>query len=211
MLDLGADVLCVVELTPAIHAALQVAEGARLPEHSCAEVRNGSGGTGLWSRWPLEDARVVDVGYAIVAARVRALRATVAAVHAVAPARPRYTPSWWQAFDAVHELAGQAGGPFVAAGDWNATMGHGPLRELVAAGRVRDAHVDAGRPYARTWPSTLPTALLDRVLVSPRIAVRSIREHRLPGTDHHAVAADLTVATSDTGDDGDDDSGGRSV
>lgn len=189
---LGADVLCVAELTPAIDAAVRAA-GA--PAHSCREVAAGSAGTGLWSRWPLEDARVLRAGHALAVAFVPALGVTVGAVHTMAPSRRWRERVWWRSFAAIESVAASsaADGPVVLAGDWNATMAHGPLRRLVAGGRLRDAHVDAGRASARTWPARVPVALLDRVLVSAAVAVTSIREVRLPGSDHRAVVADLVV------------------
>jgi endonuclease/exonuclease/phosphatase family metal-dependent hydrolase len=147
----------------------------------------------LWSRWPLADARVLSAGHAFVVACVPELGVTVGAVHTLAPSRRWRERIWWRSFDTVETVAAATPGPLVVAGDWNATMAHGPLRRLVAGGRLRDAHVDAGRGSARTWPARLPVALLDRVLVSPEIAVESIREVRLPGSDHRAVVADLAL------------------
>lgn len=190
VLALEPDVLCVAELTPRLERALSAAGP---PPHRCAAARRGSDGTGLWSRWPIEDAEVLQAGRALVVARIPGVGATVGAVHTVAPSSPWRTRGWWQSFDAVQALAARTQGPLVVAGDWNATMGHSPLRRLVAGGRLRDAHTDAGRRLARTWPARFPVALLDRVLVSPGIAVRRITEHRVPGSDHRAIAADLVV------------------
>jgi endonuclease/exonuclease/phosphatase (EEP) superfamily protein YafD len=194
-LDLDPDILCVAELTPSIAGAL-AADGRR-PPHFCVEVHRDSGGTGLYSRLPLEGSRIVDAGgYALPVAFVPDLGVTVGAVHAVAPSNRSKGPRWRASFDAVAELAASVPGPLVFAGDWNATAAHGPLRELLApGGRLRDAHTAAGRRFARTWPSRTPIALLDRVLLSSDVAVESITEHRLPGSDHRAVLAELAVTS----------------
>ena len=190
VLALEPDVLCVAELTPPLDEALHAAGP---PAHRCAHVEADPAGTGLWSRWPLEDGRVLHAGHAMPVARIPELGVTVAAVHTMAPSTRWKGRVWWQSFDAITSLTERTDGPLVVAGDWNATMGHTPLRRLVAGTRLRDGHTDAGRRHARTWPSCAPVALLDRVLVSPEVAVRSITEHKLPGTDHRAVAADLVV------------------
>lgn len=191
LLDLDPDVLCVQELTPAIDDAL--AATGRLPAAACTEVRDDSAGTGLWCRWPLADAGVFDAGHTMIVGRVESLGVTLASIHTIAPSSPAKAREWEASFAAIAALTERTAGPLVVAGDWNATLAHGPLRDLLAAGRVRDAHVDAGRRFARTWPARVPLALLDRVLVSRHMAVRSVSEVRLPGSDHRAVAAELTI------------------
>ncbi len=193
-LDLGPDVLCVQELTPAIEAAL-VRAGLhdRLPG-GCAEAQSGSGGTGVWTSSPAAATELGTAGYVLAAVRLE-VGVTVASIHAVAPASKPRAPLWHESFAAISALAARTPGPLVVAGDYHATLAHGPLRALLAEGRLRDAHVDAGRwRRARTYPTRFPLALLDRVLVTEEIAVRGITEHRLPGSDHLAVAADLTLA-----------------
>ena len=198
VLALEPDVLCVPELTPRIEAALQeIGGGGALPEHRCADTKAEPGGTGLWSKWPIDDGRILRAGHSMIVAPIPAIGATVAAVHTVAPASFRKTPRWHGSFDAITNMANETPGPLVVAGDWNATVAHTPLRRLLAASRLRDAHIDAGRPFARSWHAWLPIALLDRVLVSPEIAVASITEHHVPGTDHRAVVAELEVTPVD--------------
>lgn len=190
---LRPDVLCIAELTPAIAAALDDAGVGSELAHRCDVVQRDPAGTGLWSRWPLSDDRVLHAGHAMPVARIDEVGATVVAVHTFAPASPWKQRVWWRSFDAVESLVRSVEGPLVVAGDFNATAAHGPLRRLVGGSLLRDAHVSAGRPFARTFPAALPVALLDRVLVSPEVAVEAIAEHRAPGSDHRAVTADLAV------------------
>jgi endonuclease/exonuclease/phosphatase family metal-dependent hydrolase len=193
LVGLRPDVLCVQELTDRVDAALAAAGVNDLLPHRCGRAGELSEGTGLWSRWPLDGSEVLDAGHALAVARVGAIGATVASFHAVAPSSRRKGPRWLASLHAVAALAERTSGPLVVGGDWNATLAHGPLRDLLGGGRLRDAHVDAGRRFARTWPARLPVALLDRVAVSPEVAVRAIVEHRLPGSDHRAVLAELAV------------------
>jgi endonuclease/exonuclease/phosphatase (EEP) superfamily protein YafD len=194
VLALSPDVLCVPELTPPLEEALR-AVGDGLPEHRCADTKAEPAGTGLWSRWPIDDGRILRAGHSMIVAPIPAIGATVAAIHTVAPASRRKAPQWLGSFDAITTMANDTPGPLVIAGDWNATVAHTPMRRLLAGGRVRDAHIDAGRPFARSWHARFPVALLDRVLVSPEVAVHSIAEHRVPGTDHRAVVAELEVVS----------------
>lgn len=200
MLAADADVLCVAELTPRIDAALRAACCSRRYPAGAQAVRQGSVGTGIWARLPCADAWIVNAGYALAAARVLVggVEVTVVAVHTVAPTNPAKVERWRAGFAAAAEIVAEAPGPVVLAGDWNATLAHGPMRDLLrgAAGRpLVDAHTAAGRWRAGTWPTWLPvqTAGLDRVLVTPDVTVRSIRELRAPGSDHLAVVADLAV------------------
>jgi endonuclease/exonuclease/phosphatase (EEP) superfamily protein YafD len=82
------------------------------------------------------------------------------------------------------------------AGDYNATYGHAPFRRLLAVG-LRDAHIEAGRGLATTWPVNNlllpPLFRLDHVLVSREFEVLAAREGRGPGTDHRPVVADLVL------------------
>ena len=190
VLALSADILCVQELAPRIASALDDAGG--LPPHACTTVHPGSFGTGLWSRTPFDAAEIVDAGYAMVVARL-ASGMTVVSTHAVAPSSRGKTPLWRRSFELLQEVVDGVDGPVVVAGDLNATFAHGPLQELLARGRLRDAHVDAGRPRAHTWNARFPCALIDHVLVSEEIAVRAITEQRVPGSDHRAVVADLAI------------------
>ena len=194
VLALEPDVLCVPELTPPLEDALR--DTRALPEHRCADTKAEPGGTGLWSRWAIDDGRILRAGHSMIVAPIPELGATVAAVHTVAPSSRKKTPEWHKSFDAITTMANETTGPLVVAGDWNATIAHTPLRRLLADTRLRDAHIDAGRASARSWHSWVPVALLDRVLVTPDIAVRSMTEHRVPGTDHRAVVAELEVVVT---------------
>ena len=86
--------------------------------------------------------------------------------------------------------------PVVAAGDYNATMGHPPLPAFLARTGMTDAHTRAGRGLARSWPSSRvlpPLGLLDRVLITPDISVVAIEEREVPGSDHLTVVSELAL------------------
>jgi endonuclease/exonuclease/phosphatase (EEP) superfamily protein YafD len=84
-------------------------------------------------------------------------------------------------------------GPVILAGDFNATRQHQALRELLETG-FTDAHLATGRGWAATWPvgrRLPPFALIDHVLVSPDLAVASVDEVAISGSDHRAVVATI--------------------
>jgi endonuclease/exonuclease/phosphatase (EEP) superfamily protein YafD len=208
VLDLDPGVLVVQEATDPLVAALERAGvGDELP-HSFVDPDRGKGGCALWSRLPLADTRTLATDYPAVVASVRIgdANVTVVGVHPLAPVAPWDAGRWRAAFDAVADVVMAATGPVVCAGDWNATISHQPLVDLLARTGMVDAHTAAGRSDARTWPAQgvggpfgflqQPFALLDRVLVTPDLAVRAITEATVPGSDHRAVIADLALATS---------------
>ena len=91
-------------------------------------------------------------------------------------------------------------GPVVLAGDFNATMDHRWMRELVGRG-FDDAVVQARSRWQPTWPSAgevsvlglRPPSLLqlDHVLVNRGLRARGTMSLTIPGTDHRAVLAVL--------------------
>jgi endonuclease/exonuclease/phosphatase (EEP) superfamily protein YafD len=192
------DVLVVVEASEGILDALDDVEVHRYHRHGFIEKRHRWGGCGIWSNHPMALVETGDAGYAYIAARVELPEGpvTVVAVHTVAPAKPGTRAPWRASFDALAEVVGRLEGPVIAAGDYNATMGHPPLPELLARTGLRDAHTAAGRGLARSWPAMRwfpPIGLIDRVLVSSGVSVVSIEERSMPGTDHLAVVSSLAL------------------
>jgi endonuclease/exonuclease/phosphatase (EEP) superfamily protein YafD len=196
-----ADVVLVVEASDLVLDALGAAEVEHHHGPGLIERRPRYGGVGIWSSHPIERLETGDLndrGYAYVAARVQLPDGPVdvVAVHTFAPARRGSGRRWRQSFDTLEGVVGRLRGPVVAAGDYNATLGHQPMRRFLAGTGLRDAHTAAGRGLARTFPVSrqLPLlGLIDRVAISDDVAVRSIAEVELPGSDHLGVITDLVV------------------
>jgi endonuclease/exonuclease/phosphatase (EEP) superfamily protein YafD len=193
------DVLLLQELSPE-HLRMIKATGAFDPfPYSYVDARPGSFGGGIWSRFPLSDGetwRVAGIPMARATIDVDGTAVRVFDVHLKAPTRPRWVPTWKAQLAALAtEVAGH-GGPVIMAGDFNSTYGHAPFRRLLAAG-VREAHIEAGRGLATTWPADNPVLpplfRLDHVLVSPEFDVLGVLEGRGPGSDHRPVVADLVL------------------
>ena len=163
-----------------------------------AEVRRGASGIALWSRLPLAEAEVLQVGdmpfiRATVVLGDRRLRLYV--VHAEAPVgdgRAR----WRAELRRLDQELRRERRPLVVAGDFNATRHHPSFRRLLSHG-LADAHERRGRGWAATWPRDRwplpPLMRLDHVLVTRGVAVRSVREGVGRGSDHRPVVADLVL------------------
>lgn len=193
-----ADVVLVVEASDAVLDALDAAEVEHHHGPGVIERRPRYSGCGLWSRHRTERIEGGDAGHAYVAVRVHLPSGPVdvVAVHTWAPVKPKSGRRWRESFDRLAELVERLDGPVVAAGDYNATLGHAPLRRFLARTGLRDAHTAAGRGRARSWPVMRwlpPLGLIDRVAVPDELAVASITEVRLPGSDHLAVLTTLAV------------------
>jgi endonuclease/exonuclease/phosphatase family metal-dependent hydrolase len=83
----------------------------------------------------------------------------------------------------------------ILAGDFNASLDHAAMRRLLDRG-YKDAAAQVGAGLIPTWPSNKripPIITIDHVLVDHRVGVKAVSVHDVPGTDHRAVFAELTV------------------
>jgi endonuclease/exonuclease/phosphatase (EEP) superfamily protein YafD len=201
--DLRIDVLAVQEFTAEGRDALAAAGlGELLPYNSLADEIAASG-SGLYSRYPLagKGDKRNGGGFRQAYGTVQAPGAgpvVVESVHPLAPWSVKVNEDWRSDLLA-QPRADRNGPPRILLGDFNATLDHGPLRELIATG-YRDAADAAGKGLVGTWPyeggRTLPKVTIDHILVDERIGVRDVSVHPIPRSDHRAVVAELTVPAS---------------
>ncbi len=192
------DVLALQEITPAAAGSLDTA-GLRklLPNRTEELIRPGVGGSAVYSRFPLRELDGLDLGEF---GQARALisipggpRVEVTSVH---PCAPRFAArhACWE--DGLRALPRERDVLRVLAGDFNATLDHVPVRDLLADG-YRDAADVTGEGLTATWPMSswgpLPGVTLDHILADDRIAVTAFRTHLLPATDHKATFAELRL------------------
>ena len=196
---LDVDVLAVQELTTGLVRRLALSGLADLLPQSQLEPREGSRGTGLWTRWPLTPLPPV-AGLTAATLRVRVdppggPAVTVTAVHPVAPVADR-EHRWREELGLIQAILGGTSGPQLAAGDFNASRDHGPFRALLRSGFVDCADAARRRSWPGfTWPADRrypPLMRLDHVL-APRdgAIVHEARTIRVPGSDHEGVLAVL--------------------
>jgi endonuclease/exonuclease/phosphatase family metal-dependent hydrolase len=193
------DVLAIQELTAEMAAALQrQGLGELLPERVGAPAP-GSSGSAVFSRLPLtarSDASLPGYPFRMPRASVAAPGADpfeIVSVHVSPPVSSEGLADWVAGLDA---LAGarNASEPTILAGDFNATLDHAELRDVLDAGYV-DAGDATGRGLTPTWPQGAfrPPVTIDHVLADERVSITGYEVHDLPGSDHRAVSATLRL------------------
>jgi endonuclease/exonuclease/phosphatase (EEP) superfamily protein YafD len=191
----GVDVLVLTEVTDTADRNLR-ADGIyrRLPYTTPRRIGQT---TVIRSRLPLGPAR--GAGGAAMSARNPAATmrygkaVSLRAVHP-APPTPQRVRQWRATLASLTAWAGRTRGSLIMAGDFNASVDHPAMRQLLARG-LRDAHEIAGAGRPPTWPNgrSLPAFVhIDHVLVRG-IDVESVQEVLIPGTDHDAVLAELVI------------------
>ena len=198
---LEVDILAVQELTAGLARRLALSGLDDVLPRSHLDPREGSRGSGLWSRWPLTPLTPVE-GMRAATPRARidppgGPPVTVTVVHPVAPVADQ-EHRWRRELGLIQAALAGTTGPQLAAGDFNASRDHGAFRALLRSGFVDCA--DAARQRAwpgLTWPADRrypPLMRLDHVL-APRdgVLVLEARSVRVPDTDHLGVLAVLEV------------------
>jgi endonuclease/exonuclease/phosphatase (EEP) superfamily protein YafD len=193
------DVVIVLELTPG-HVATLSASGALDTHHwnLVLPQERGAWGIGLWSRVPARDLRQWELQGI---PQVRGLfqlpgdqSLSIVAVHVPAP-WPGSAQRWVAGLAELGHAVALETRPVVVAGDLNATWDHRRFRDLMETG-LRDAAIEAGRGWARTWPSArraVPFLRLDHILLCGDVAVAAYRIGPGHGSDHRSVMAELGV------------------
>ena len=189
------DVLNLLELTPQAVSALEAAGLFELLPYRVLEPARRGGGSGLVSRHPVTALSLAGPSeFAQPSARLDLGGGVSVEVVAVHPVAPVADAGAWKS-----EIAGlphpDPGGPVrILAGDFNATLDHATLRNLISTGYT-DAGSAVGDGFASTWPSKLlpPPVTIDHVLVDRRAAVSAYRVFPMPDSDHKAVFAAITL------------------
>jgi endonuclease/exonuclease/phosphatase (EEP) superfamily protein YafD len=192
-----ADVLSVQELTPGLVHDLDAAGLGELMPHYVLSAREAGAGTGLYARMPLTATRGIEGSVSLmVTARPRlpgVPAVELVAVHPMAPQTPARVGLWRHDMNA---LPPASSAPLrILAGDFNATLDHAELRDLIGTGYV-DAAEQVGEGLRATWPQSQkfpPPVTIDHVLADHRIGVRAVSVHPMPGTDHRAVFTELQL------------------
>ena len=192
----GADVLFVQELTADAVTRLKQAGLDDLMPHNQLELKGGSRGSGIYSRFPLSEGPSVAPVYMAQPTALLELpnggRAELVCVHPVTPKPGRGGAAQWRTELAVLPPPGEL--PRVLAGDFNATLDHAVFRDMLRLGYA-DAALQAGKALNPTWgpPGQGPVLTLDHVLVDRGCAVLEYSVHVVPGTDHRAVFAEIQL------------------
>ncbi|MFI5490977.1 endonuclease/exonuclease/phosphatase family protein [Actinoplanes sp. NPDC051859] len=193
-------VLAVQEFTPAAQTALAEAGLGQLLPHSSLSPRFGADGSGLYSRYPITNPGVrINGGFfhqaygTIQPPGEGAL--LVESAHPLAPFAVDVVDRWRADLEA-EPRADQNGLPRILLGDFNSTLDHKPLRDLIDSG-YRDAADATGHGLIGTWGpydgDKIPPVTIDHVLVDKRLGVSDAAVHDVRDSDHRAIIAEIIL------------------
>ncbi|MFG1945990.1 endonuclease/exonuclease/phosphatase family protein [Nonomuraea sp. NPDC048826] len=198
--ELRPDVFAATELTTRQVAELDAAGLAELLPHRVLQDEHDAAGSGLYGRHPLTALPdlFTPIGHNMPAAAMTlpsGHRVEVVAVHPNPPLG-RMVDGWNRAFSSFPAPTGEA--VRVLAGDFNASLDHRAMRDLLGRGYADAAH-RAGAALTPTWPSGRglpPFITIDHVLADERAGVSAFAVRDVPRTDHRAVFAELLLPPS---------------
>jgi len=154
-------------------------------------------GVALYSRLPLENARVLQLpgepSTPAVAATLKAPGGDVeiVLVHPNSPLTAQLIRRRNEQILALAEYVRAAGRPLVIAGDFNLSMwnaGYRPLADVAELHNAREGH-----GVGPTWPSLWRLGVpIDHILATPDVALRDFRVLRGVGSDHFPISAELS-------------------
>ncbi|SFL90413.1 endonuclease/exonuclease/phosphatase family protein [Streptomyces pini] len=189
----GAEVLSLQELPGRSVAEYEKALADAYPHHVVL------GTVGLWSKYPIDDARPVDIGIGWT----RAMRATVGTPRGDVAVYGAHLPSVRVRFEAgftarqrdvASDLLGEAivaesVGRVVLLGDLNGTMNDRALASVTS--QMRSTQGAAGDGFGFSWPASFPMARIDQIMVK---GVEPVSSWALPptGSDHLPLAASVS-------------------
>lgn len=193
------DVLILVEYAPWLADSLNEKGLPELLPNRVGEPLEDAWGSAVFSRFPLRpgDTPIPGEGPAQIPAVVTlpgGRELDVVAVHACAPSSGWRAGCWEPSIRALPPAGGRLR---VLAGDFNSSLDHAVLRELISTG-YRDAADVMGKGLTMTWPyyeqpPFFPKVAIDHVLADERIAVLGFDAFALPHCDHRATLTELAL------------------
>jgi endonuclease/exonuclease/phosphatase family metal-dependent hydrolase len=194
--QLSVDVLFLQELTEDAVTRLKQAGLDDMLPHTHFDLRGGSRGSGIYSRFPLSEGPAVPPVHmaqpTALAELPNGYAVELICAHPVPPNLARKGATRWREDLAVFPPPGKL--PRVVAGDFNATLDHDAFRGILRLG-YHDAAAQAGGGLTPTWgpPGKNAWLTLDHVLVDRSCAVLGYSVHVVPRTDHRAVFAEIQL------------------
>lgn len=206
--DNGVEILTIQEHSQGLQDRLGSAGLTEILPHLLSDPTDDASGSALYSRYSLEAVgQLPDTPFQMPVVRV-ALDSgdvtavlTVTSVHTLPPVDQRID-QWRSDLEKIARQAVRPGQQ-VLMGDFNATYDHMEFRRVLAAcadqAKPVDVGVASGGRFSPSWPMEgppLPGIVIDHVLTSPQITSSDYAVHRVPGTDHAALLATLSVPAS---------------
>lgn len=200
---IDADVIVLVELTPAWVDALRTAGVFdRFPYDVLVPVSGSATGSCILSRLPVLAEHVDQTAGRNVHSIEVAVgneRVQIVELHPQAPDGTSMVPAWNNQIRQHGAIVDTRNGPMVMVGDLNASYLHPPFRSLLSHG-LRDAHELTGNAWKPSFPvdggDIPPVVRIDHALVTKEISVLSVDEVTIPGSDHRGFITKLAVHQS---------------
>jgi endonuclease/exonuclease/phosphatase (EEP) superfamily protein YafD len=191
--EADVDVLVVEEMSTATLEDMRAAGlDALLPHEAGEPAPQGVAGTMVFAREPITD--VTRLPTEMGSWSVRVGEVSLFAVH---PAYPLAIEEW-RSEQAALRAAVEEERPDLVVGDFNATLDHRPMRDLLAVG-YRDATEASGSGWQPTWPEHRhglvgllpPLVQIDHVLVADGWTSAATWTLDIAGSDHRALVAEV--------------------
>jgi endonuclease/exonuclease/phosphatase family metal-dependent hydrolase len=191
------EVLSLQELSPAMVQDLDRAGIDSVLPYRLFEAQRGASGSGLASKYPLQQTQIVDPATFAQPSAILDLPGVVdpevMVVHTAPGVEPQWTATWRTELADLPDADLKAR-PRLLVGDFNATLDHPDLRDVISRGYA-DAAERRGAGMTPTWPAGIwpPPVTIDHVLVDARSEVIDYQVHDLPGSDHRAIVTQLNL------------------
>jgi endonuclease/exonuclease/phosphatase (EEP) superfamily protein YafD len=194
--EANADVVVLEEVDDAWMADLAQLR-AEYP-HALHRARGDNFGIALFSRLPLEDAKLIDLGEADVPSvsavvRLDGRRIAILGTHPLPPTSTEYAQLRDDQLHALAQVARNRALPLILLGDLNTTVWSPHFRDLLRDGGLVDSARGFG--WQTTWPAGLwPLRIaIDHCLLSPDLRVTQRTIGRPVGSDHLPLLLEIAV------------------
>ena len=207
LIEVGADVLVVVETTPAFRAAFEAEGGTeRYPFRTFDADDDGEYAVSLYARSEPVEIEMIDIGELRCAtARVDVGPVELQVVGAIpmAAVDPGGYEVWHRQVQSLSRFAARVDRPLVIAGDLNTTVHRAAFTELDEAG-LTDAHDALGEGWRPSFKLSARGALarlgplvrLDHALTNRWVWATEVHDLETAGSDHRPFVVTLAVRSS---------------
>jgi endonuclease/exonuclease/phosphatase (EEP) superfamily protein YafD len=195
----GVEILTVQELTPKMAHDLDRLGIRKTFRYAVIDPKEGVSGGGVYSRFPATRLPNSYLEFTQARARVKLPYTEpldVTSVHPVPPTSAAAIREWRAGLDSLPRPEGP--GIHLLLGDFNATLDHSELRDLLETGYT-DAGEQVGAGLIPTWPNVprdpfryMPVTI-DHLLCEEPCGVRDYEVMDLEGSDHRPLHAVLVV------------------
>ncbi|MET3902579.1 endonuclease/exonuclease/phosphatase (EEP) superfamily protein YafD [Paenarthrobacter sp. 4246] len=207
----GVQLLTIQEHTQRLEDALRSAGLEHVLPNLLSQPNDDASGGAVYSVFPLEAVGLLpDTPFRMDVTRVQVTDAGAGStaalnltnVHTLPPVDERIG-QWRSDLDKLSRQASRPGNHLLV-GDYNATYDHAEFRSLLdnALGgqqtgtKLIDVGIASGGRFSPTWPmegQPLPGIVIDHMVTSPRISSSGYAVLHVPGTDHAAILATLSI------------------